>query len=98
MNFPEKKNIFSEKNEKNYIFFEKNWKKCIKNESLGAYDMTWTCPGHAQDMAGLIRTHMGLKNSKLDQNQPRYRHFKESKKIKKNQKKIKKNASKMSHW
>ena len=25
----------------------KNQKKCIKNESLVAYDMTWTCPGYA---------------------------------------------------
>ena len=62
---------------------EKNWKKngkkCIKSEWLGASDMTWTCPGHAQDMAGHAQDTWGLiwvfKNSKSDQNPPRYRHF-----------------------
>ena len=38
------------KNWKKLKKIEKNWKKCIKSELLGASDMTWTCPGHAQDM------------------------------------------------
>ena len=58
---------------------EKKWKKCIKRELLGASDMILTCPGHAQDMAGHAQDTWGLlwvfKNSKSDQNPPRYRHF-----------------------
>ena len=74
------------KNWKKLKKIEKNWKKlkkiekkCIKSELLGASDMTWTCPGHAQDMAGHAQDTWGLiwvfKNSKSDQNPPRYRHF-----------------------
>ena len=100
--FSRKKNIFSEKKKNKNKNFEKNWKKSIKNESLGANDMTWTCPGHG-------RTHKdpyGFKKiqnwTKTNQDTDISKNRKKSKKIRKksgkNQEKIKKNASKMSHW
>ena len=60
--------IFSKQSwKKNWKKLKKIEKKCIKSELLGASDMTWTCPGHAQDMAGHaqdmaghMRTHMGF--------------------------------------
>ncbi len=55
-----------------------------------AQDMSRTCPGHAQDMAGHMRTHMGFIKLKIGPKPPRYRHFEESKIIKNNQKKWKK--------
>jgi hypothetical protein len=75
-----KKLIFSKEIEKNWKKkIEKNWKKCIKSELLGASDMTWTCPGYVQDMPRTWQDTWGLiwvfKNSKSDQNPPRYRHF-----------------------
>ena len=79
--------IFSKQSwKKNWKNLKKIEKKCIKSELLGASDMTWTCPGHAQDMPrtwqDMPRTQQdtwGLiwvfKNSKSDQNPTRYRHF-----------------------
>ena len=70
--------------------WKKNWKKLEKNASKAsgwvpltwlehAQDMPRTCPGHTQDMAGHAQDTWGLlwvfKNSKSDQNPPRYRHF-----------------------
>ena len=53
-------------------------------------------------MAGLIRTHKGLKKFKIGPKPTKIQTFrrieKKTKKIEKNQEKIKKNASKMSHW
>ena len=44
--------IFSKQSwKKNWKKLKKIEKKCIKSELLGASDMTWTCPGHVQDMS-----------------------------------------------
>ena len=51
---------------------EKNWKKFIKSELLGATDMAWTCPGHTQDLSrtcpGHGRTHEDSYGSLKSQN------------------------------
>ena len=72
--------IFSKKSwKKSWKKSKKIEKKCVKSELLGASDMNWTCPGHVQVMPRTWQDTWGLiwvfKNSKSDQNPPRYRHF-----------------------